>query len=291
MTFGLKLASFYAELLRQRERLTQAREGIAYGAISGPVGTYAYLQPEVEAYVCNKLGLKPDPISTQVISRDRHAALFLAFAEVAATLERICLEVRHLQRTEVREAEEAFTKGQKGSSAMPHKRNPILTENVTGLSRLVRSLAVGSLENIPLWHERDISHSSNERIIAPDITIGLDFMIGRVTGIVKNLVVYPENMQRNLDLTGGLVYSGTLLVELAARGIAREKAYSLVQRHGLATWDQLNAEGAANPAFPERIKSDPEITTLIPAGELAKFFSLDHHLKHVDYIFKRVFGE
>ena len=225
-----------------------------------------------------------------MISRDRHAALFLTYAELAGTIERICIEIRHLQRTEVREAEEAFSKGQKGSSAMPHKRNPILTENVTGLARLVRALASSSLENIALWHERDISHSSSERIIAPDITIGIDFMIGRVTGIVKNLQVYPENMKRNLELTGGLVYSGTLLVELAARGIAREKAYALVQRHGLATWDQLNQGGVANPSFPERIKNDPEITALIPAGELARLFSMDHHLKQVDFIFKRVFG-
>ena len=289
-TFGLKLALWYAEVARQKQRLLAGRKDIAVGAISGPVGTYAHVSPDVEAHVCKALGLLPDPVTTQVIQRDRHAALFLACAQLASTIEKIAVEIRHLQRTEVREAEENFTKGQKGSSAMPHKRNPILTENLTGLSRLVRSWAHTSLENNPLWHERDISHSSVERVIAPDIMITLDFMLGRINGVVANLQVYPENMKRNLDSTHGLVFSGTLLVALAEKGISREDAYSLVQAHALATWDEMNAGGAPSKSFPERVKEDIKITGMLSKDELEEIFSLDRHTRQVDFIFNRVFG-
>lgn len=288
ITFGLKLASFYAELKRHLARVKFARADMATGAISGPVGTYAHLSPEVEKFVCEKLGFKPTPVSTQVISRDLHTALFLSFAQLAASLERIVVEIRHLQRTEVREAEENFTKGQKGSSAMPHKRNPVLSENVTGLCRMIRSWAETSLENVPLWHERDISHSSVERIIAPDITITLDFALARVTSIIKDLKVYPENMKRNLDLTKGLIYSGTLLPLMAAKGMKREDAYSLIQKHAMATWDEIN-QGIAGPSFEKRIKEDAQITSMFKEAELNEVFSLKHHLKNVDFIFKRTF--
>lgn len=289
-TFGLKLAGFYAELKRQRKRVASAREDIAVGAISGPVGTFAYLSPSVEAHVCKKLGLKPAPVSTQIIQRDSHAALFSAFAQTASSLERIAVEVRHLQRTEVREAEEFFSKGQKGSSAMPHKRNPILSENVSGLARLVRAWAQASLENIPLWHERDISHSSVERVIAPDMTVTLDFMLARSISIISGLQVYPDNMMRNLDLTQGLIYSGALLVSLAEKGLSREHAYALTQRHALATWELFN-EGKEGPSFAERVKGDPEITSVLSSSELKEVFSLERHLKQVDAIFDRVFNK
>lgn len=290
-TFGLKLAVMYAEVKRQKVRIQNAREGIAVGAISGPVGTFAHLGPKIEEYVCAKLNFKPDPISTQVIQRDRHAELFLSFAQLAATIEKIAIEIRHLQRTEVREAEEEFTKGQKGSSAMPHKRNPVLSENITGLSRLVRSMATSSLENIPLWHERDISHSSVERVIAPDITILMDFMLARGANLIRNLRVYPENMQKNLELTQGLVYSGALLVKLAANGLSREDAYKLVQSHALETWEEINLGHLKVKTFPERVLADSKITTLLGAEELKAIFSLDRYLEHVDYIFNRVYGE
>ncbi|MBP9837243.1 MAG: adenylosuccinate lyase [Proteobacteria bacterium] len=289
ITFGLKVGSWYAELKRQQQRIKQAREGIAVGAISGPVGTFAHLSPKVEEFVCSKLGLKPSPVSTQVISRDIHAALFLSFAQLGATIERIVVEVRHLQRTEVREAEENFTKGQKGSSAMPHKRNPILSENLTGLARMLRSWADASIENVALWHERDISHSSVERVIAPDITITLDFMLARLHSIVKDLQVYPDNMKRNLDLTRGLVYSGTLLVELAASGLSREDAYAKVQKHALDTWDEINS-GIGDKTFEDRVKADKSITDKLSAQKIAEIFSLEPHLKHVDFIFNRVFN-
>lgn len=291
-TFGLKLASWYAELDRRRAAVRAAREGIAYGAISGPVGTFAHLSPQVEEYVCEKLGLKPEPVSTQVIPRDRHAALFLSFAEVGNALDRICTEVRHLQRTEVREAEEFFSSGQKGSSAMPHKRNPILSENVCGLARLLRGWAFSSMENVALWHERDISHSSVERVIAPDMTIALDFMLHRVHSIVDNLVVYPENMKRNLELTHGLVYSGSLLVVLAKKGLTREAAYEVVQRNALALWDELSTTSPGTPvkSFPERIMADKQVAGLLSPEEVKEAFSLQSHLAHVDTIFSRVFG-
>jgi adenylosuccinate lyase len=292
-TFGLKVATWYDELVRARRRIKEARSEVAVGAISGPVGTYAHLGPAVEKYVCDKLGFEAAPVSTQIILRDRHATLFTAFALLATSLERIAIEVRHLQRTEVREAEEFFSKGQKGSSAMPHKRNPVLSENVSGLARLVRSWAQTSMENVLLWHERDISHSSAERVIAPDATIALDFMLVRVRSIVSGLVVYPENMQRNLEMTNGLVFSGTLLVALAAKGISREKAYSLVQGHALATWDELNTNVplAERRDLEARIRADSEVTSLLSEQELDDAFSLDRHVAHVDHIFSRVFSE
>ncbi len=289
-TFGLKIATWYAELKRQRDRIALAKEEIATGAISGAVGTFAHLGPKVEEHVCKAFGLKPDPVSTQVISRDRHATLFSSFAGLAGTIERISVEVRHLQRTEVRELEESFTKGQKGSSAMPHKRNPILTENLTGLCRLVRAWADASMENIALWHERDISHSSVERVVAPDITVTIDFMLARIGSVIDNMRAYPENMKRNLELTGGLVFSGTLLVELAARGISREDAYKLVQSHALETWEVING-GGEGPEFPERVRADSKITNLLNEKELDEIFRLDRHLANVDFIFARVFGE
>lgn len=290
-TFGLKVAEWYSMLSRSKKRLENAREDIAMGAISGPVGTYAHLSPEVEAKVCAKLGLRAAPVSTQIISRDSHAALFASFAQLASVIERIAVEVRHLQRTEVREAEEFFSKGQKGSSAMPHKRNPILSENISGLSRLVRSYAQASLENVPTWHERDISHSSVERVAAPDATIALDFMLARAHSIVSGLQVYPENMKKNLELTKGLVYSGTLLVELAKRGISREEAYGIVQRNALATWDDLNSGSGDGPSFTERVKADSDIAKLLKEDELEEILSLERHTKEVDFIFNRVFGE
>jgi len=293
-TFGLKLAVWYAELQRQKRRIELAREDIAVGAISGPVGTFAHLSPEVEEYVCQKLGLTPAPASTQVIQRDRHAALFSTFAQLGGTIEKIAVEIRHLQRTEVREVEEAFSKGQKGSSAMPHKKNPILTENVTGLARLLRGWASSALENIALWHERDISHSSVERVIAPDATIALDFMLYRISGVVENMRVYPENMKRNMELTHGLVFSGTLLVALAEKGLSREDAYKLVQTHALETWDAMNSSHGNNsnssPSFPERVLADSKITNILNKSELDEIFSYKRHFAQVDFIFKRVFG-
>ncbi|MFN8389633.1 MAG: adenylosuccinate lyase [Bdellovibrionota bacterium] len=290
-TFGLKAASWYDELKRQRRRIRFAREDIAVGAISGPVGTYAHLSPEVEAHVCASLGLKAAPVTSQVISRDNHAALFLSFAELGATLERIAIEIRHLQKTEVREVEEPFRKGQKGSSAMPHKRNPELTENVTGLARLLRAWASSSLENIALWHERDISHSSVERVIAPDITVTLDFMLARMTGVVQDLQVYPKAMQRNLDLTKGLVYSATLLPALADKGISREEAYAIVQKHAFDTWAEIDAGNRDGAGLLERVKADPKVASLLTPAELDDIFSIRRHVAHVDYIFSRVFTE
>jgi adenylosuccinate lyase len=289
-TFGLKLAIFYSELERAKERVEFARKGIAVGAISGPVGTYAHLSPKVEEFVCSKFGLSPEVISNQVIQRDRHAALFQSFALLAAILEQVCVEIRHLQRTEVREAEENFSKGQKGSSAMPHKRNPVLSENVTGLSRLVRAMAESSLENVVLWHERDISHSSVERVIAPDITTLLDFMLARTNSIIENLKVYPENMRLNLELTRGLYFSGTLLVELAKKGLSREEAYALVQEHALLTWDEINSRDITGTSFQEKVAKDERIYNVLSKEELDQIFLVDRHLAQVDYIFKRVFG-
>ncbi len=288
-TFGLKVAGWYTELRRQQQRLRLAREEIAYGAISGPVGTFSHLDPSVEEFVCKRLGLKPEPVSTQVIPRDRHANLFLRFAELGGSLERICVEVRHLQRTEVREVEEDFTKGQKGSSAMPHKRNPILSENVTGLARLLRGWAFSSTENVALWHERDISHSSVERVIAPDMTITLDFMLARVTSIVKNMAVYPKNMLNNLESTRGLVYSAGLLVSLEHKGMEREEAYRLVQKHALETWDSL--EDPKAPDFATRIKGDKRVQQFLSGTELADVFSLKKQLEKVGFIFNRAFPE
>jgi adenylosuccinate lyase len=282
-TFGLKLAQAYAEFARAKERLTLARAEIATCAISGAVGTFANIDPRVEAYVADKMGLTPEPISTQVIPRDRHAVYFATLAVVASSLERLATEVRHLQRTEVLEAEEYFSEGQKGSSAMPHKRNPVLSENITGLARLVRSYALPAMENVALWHERDISHSSVERVIAPDATVALDFALVRMTGLIDKLVVYPENMRANLDRLGGLVHSQRVMIALTHKGIAREDAYRLVQRNAMAAW-----QGKGD--FLSLLQADADVAKALPAAELESLVDLAHHLKHVDTIFARVFG-
>ncbi|HET9935239.1 MAG TPA: adenylosuccinate lyase [Methyloceanibacter sp.] len=282
-TFGLKLAVAYAEFARARERLVRAREEVATCAISGAVGTFAHVDPRVEEYVAKKLGLKVEPISTQIVPRDRHAAYFAAIAVVASSLERLATEIRHLQRTEVLEAEEYFSEGQKGSSAMPHKRNPVLSENLTGLARLVRGYVMPALENVALWHERDISHSSVERVIGPDATVALDFALARMTSIVKDLVVYPERMQHNLDRLGGLIHSQRVLLALTEAGVPREEAYRLVQRNAMKVW-----EGGAD--FLEALLADKDVTKALSAKEIRAQFDLGYHLKHVDMIFKRVFG-
>jgi len=284
VTFGLKLASFYAEMQRNRVRLAAARENIATGAISGEVGTFANIDPYVEEYVCSKMGLKPEPVSTQVIPRDRHAEYFCVLAVIASSMERIAIEVRHMQRTEVLEAEEFFSKGQKGSSAMPHKRNPILSENLTGQARYIRSLCIPALENVALWHERDISHSSVERYIAPDATVALDFSLRRLNGLVKNLVVYPENMQRNLNQMKGLVFSQKILLDLTQAGVSREDSYRLVQRNAMKVWEQ----GAD---FQTELLADREVAGALGEARIREAFDLNYHLKHVDTIFKRVFRE
>jgi len=283
ITFGLKMASWYAELSRVRERLERATKGVSFGMISGAVGTFAHVHPDVEKHVCEKLGLQPDPVTTQVISRDRHAEFFGALGLLGASLERFSVEVRHLQRTEVREAEEPFTAGQKGSSAMPHKRNPILTENMTGLARLLRGDAATSVENVALWHERDISHSSVERVIGPDATILADFMLFRFTRLVAEMRVYPERMQENLEFTGGLIYSQRLLLELARRGIARQTAYVFVQRNAMKFYE----EGAD---FLEALLADEELRKHLSEEEIRGVFDLGYHTQHVDEIFRRVFG-
>jgi len=282
-TFGLKLAGHHAEFSRARERLAMARFEIATCAISGPVGTFASVDPRVEAHVAEKLGLVPEPISTQVIPRDRHAAYFAALAVVASSIERLAVEIRHLQRTEVFEAEEPFDVGQKGSSAMPHKRNPILTENLTGLARLVRSAVTPAMENVALWHERDISHSSVERGIAPDATVHLDFALRRLASLLERLVVHPENMRRNLDRMGGLVHSQQVLLALTQKGMAREAAYAAVQRNAMQVW---RGEGR----FLELLRADPDVRDHLSDAELADLFDLAWHFKHVDTIFNRVFG-
>jgi len=284
VTFGLKLASFYAEMQRNRIRLAAARENIATGAISGAVGTFANIDPFVEEYVCGKMGLKPEPVSTQVIPRDRHAEFFCTLSIIASSIERIAIEIRHLQRTEVLEAEEQFTKGQKGSSAMPHKRNPILSENLTGQARYIRSFCVPALENVALWHERDISHSSVERYIAPDATVALDFSLRRLSGLIKNLVVYPDNMLKNLNQMKGLVFSQKILLDLTQAGVSREDSYRLVQKNAMKVWE----EGAD---FKAELLADPEVVGALGEAKICEAFDLDYHLKHVDTIFRRVFGE
>ena len=281
-TFGLKLAVAYAEFARARERLERAREEVATCAISGAVGTFAHVDPRVEAFVAKKLGLKVEPISTQVVPRDRHAFYFAILAVIASSVERLSTEIRHLQRTEVLEAEEYFSPGQKGSSAMPHKRNPVLSENLTGLARVVRGYAVPAMENVALWHERDISHSSVERVIGPDATIALDFALARLTGIVKDLVVYPDRMRRNLDRLGGLIHSQRVLLALTDAGIPREEAYRLVQRNAMKVWE----DGAD---FLEALLADPDVTKALSAETVRAQFDLGYHLKHVDTIFARVF--
>ncbi len=282
-TFGLKLAQAYAEFARARQRLLNARAEVATCAISGAVGTFAKVDPRVEAYVAEKLGLTPEPISTQVIPRDRHAMYFATLAVIASSLERLAIEVRHLQRTEVLEAEEYFSEGQKGSSSMPHKRNPVGSENITGLARVVRSYCLPALENVALWHERDISHSSVERMIGPDATVTLDFILARMTGLIDKLVVYPEAMARNMDRLGGLIHSQRVLIALTQHGVSREDAYRLVQRHAMEVW-----QGKGN--FLALLQADPEVTRALKAAELAALFDLDYHLKHVDTVFARVFG-
>ncbi len=282
-TFGLKLALAYAELARCRDRLLAARAEISTCAISGAVGTFANIDPRVEAYVAEKLGLKPEPISTQVIPRDRHAAFFATLGVVASCVERLATEIRHLQRTEVLEAEEYFAPGQKGSSAMPHKRNPVLSENLTGLARMVRSAVTPALENVALWHERDISHSSVERMIGPDATITLDFALVRLAGLIDKLVVYPENMRRNLDRLGGLIQSQRVLLALTQKGVSRDEAYTLVQRNAMPVW---RGEGD----FLTLLKADKDIAHALNAKELDGLFDFAYHLKQVDLIFERVFG-
>jgi adenylosuccinate lyase len=284
VTFGLKLASFYAEMDRNRTRLKAARENIATGAISGAVGTFANIDPYVEEYVCGKMGLRPEPVSTQVIPRDRHAEYFCVLSIIASSMERIAIEIRHLQRTEVLEAEEQFTKGQKGSSAMPHKRNPILSENLTGQARYVRSLCIPALENVALWHERDISHSSVERYIAPDATVALDFSLRRLSGLIRNLVVYPDNMLRNLNQMKGLVFSQKILLDLTQAGVSREDSYRLVQKNAMKVWEE-------GKDFQTELLADPEVAGALGEAKILESFDLNYHLKHVNTVFKRVFGE
>jgi adenylosuccinate lyase len=285
VTFGLKLAQAYAEFDRCKARLIAARAEVATCAISGAVGTFANIDPRVEAHVAAKLGLSIEPVSTQVIPRDRHAMFFATLGVVAGSIERLATEVRHLQRTEVLEAEEYFSPGQKGSSAMPHKRNPILTENLTGLARMVRSAVVPALENVALWHERDISHSSVERFIGPDATITLDFALGRLTGVIDKLLVYPERMQKNLDRMGGLVHSQRVLLALTQAGASREDSYLLVQRNAMRVW-----ESDGELSLLELLKADTDVTARLSAAQLTELFDLGYHMKHVDTIFDRVFG-
>ncbi|WP_119268489.1 adenylosuccinate lyase [Taklimakanibacter deserti] len=282
-TFGVKLAYAYAEFSRAKERLAYARKDVATCAISGAVGTFANIDPLIEEHVAKKMGLTPEPVSTQVIPRDRHAMFFAVLAVIASSVERLATEIRHLQRTEVLEAEEFFSPGQKGSSAMPHKRNPVLSENLTGLARLVRSAAVPALENVALWHERDISHSSVERGIAPDATVHLDFALRRLTGLIDKLVVYPENMKKNLDRLGGLIHSQRVMLALTQKGMAREEAYAAVQRNAMPVW---RGEGD----FLTLLQADKDVTAKLSKVELAELFDLGYHTKHVDTIFKRVFG-
>ncbi len=283
-TMGLTLARFYAEMARNRQRITTARTEIATGAISGAVGTFANIDPRVEQHVCEKLGLLPEPISTQVIPRDRHAAFFAALAVAASSIENISTEIRHLQRTELLEVEEFFSTGQKGSSAMPHKRNPVLSENLTGLSRLVRAAVVPALENVTMWHERDISHSSVERNIAPDVTITLDFALDRLTGVIKNLIVYPENMLKNMNKSRGLVMSQRVLLALTQAGFSREKAYKIVQRNAMKVWEE-------GKDFQTELLSDVEVMSVLNQKQVLENFDIGYHTKHVDMLFKRVFGE
>jgi adenylosuccinate lyase len=284
-TFGVKLAQAYAEFDRCRTRLVAARADIATCAISGAVGTFANIDPQVEDYVAEKLGLSVEPVSTQVIPRDRHAMFFATLGVIASSIERLATEVRHLQRTEVLEAEEYFSPGQKGSSAMPHKRNPVLTENLTGLARMVRSAVTPALENVALWHERDISHSSVERYIGPDATVTLDFALARLTGVIDKLLVYPERMEKNLNRMGGLIHSQRILLALTQAGLTRDDSYRLVQRNAMKVWE---ADGALN--LLDLLKADSDVTAQLSHAELEKLFDLGYHLKHVDTIFARVFG-
>ncbi len=282
-TFGLKLAYAYAEFARGRERLVAARAEVATAKISGAVGTFANIDPQVEAYVAEKLGLRPEPISTQIVPRDRHAMYFATLGVVASSVERLATEIRHLQRTEVGEAEEFFSAGQKGSSAMPHKRNPVLTENLTGLARMVRAYALPAMEDVALWHERDISHSSVERMIGPDATVTLDFALARLTGVIDKLVVYPERMLANLNKSGGIVHSQRVLLALTQAGVSREDAYRLVQKSAMQAW-----QGGGD--FMELLKADPEVSRALTESQIEALFDLGYHTRHVDTIFARVFG-
>jgi adenylosuccinate lyase len=283
VTFGLKLAQAYAEFARNRERLVAARKEVATCAISGAVGTFAQIDPRIEEHVAKQMGLAVEPVSTQVIPRDRHAMFFATLGVIASSIERLAIEIRHLQRTEVLEAEEFFSEGQKGSSAMPHKRNPVLSENLTGLARMVRAYVMPAMENVALWHERDISHSSVERMIGPDATVTLDFALVRLTGLIDKLLVYPANMQKNLDRLGGLIHSQRVLLALTQKGAAREEAYRLVQRNAMPVW---RGEGD----FLTLLKADQDVTRYLSNAEIEENFDLGYHLKHVDTIFQRVFG-
>lgn len=282
-TFGLKMLGFYAEFERNKERLKAAKKEVSTCAISGAVGTFATIDPRVEQYVAEKLGLTPEPVSTQVIPRDRYAAFFAAVAVVASSIERLAVEIRHLQRTEVREAEEFFSAGQKGSSAMPHKRNPVLSENLTGLARLIRSYVIPALENVALWHERDISHSSNERIIAPDAMIGLDFALNRLAGIVEKLLVYPENMLANLNRLKGLIFSQRVMLAMVDEGLSREDAYRLVQRNAMKVW-------ANEGTFFDLLSADQEVVAVLPEQKLKELFDTSFYTRQIDFIFKKVLG-
>jgi adenylosuccinate lyase len=284
-TFGLKLAQAYAEFARNRERLVAARDGVATCAISGAVGTFANVPPAVEEHVAGELGLSVEPVSTQIIPRDRHAMFFATLGVIASSIERLATEIRHLQRTEVLEAEEYFSPGQKGSSAMPHKRNPVLSENLTGLARMVRGYVTPALENVALWHERDISHSSVERFIGPDATITLDFALARLTSVVDKLVVYPERMQKNLNRMGGLVHSQRVMLALTQAGLSREEAYALVQRNAMQVW-----QSDGQLSLLDLLKADPDVSQRLSGDQLEDLFDLGYHLKHVDTIFSRVFG-
>lgn len=283
ITFGLKMALWYQEMERNRERLVRAQETISYGKIAGAVGTFSFIDPLVEEYVCGRLGLKPAPVSTQIVQRDRHAEFFSTLAIIASSIDKFATEIRHLQRTEVREAEEYFSPGQKGSSAMPHKRNPVLSENLSGLARLMRSYAMASFEDVALWHERDISHSSVERVIAPDATILLDFMLNRFAGMVDNLTVYPEKMMANLNMTKGLVFSQMVLLKMIEKGITRENAYAIVQRNAMKSW----MEGIE---FKKLLLEDSEVMSYVTPEDIESTFKVENFLKHVNYIFTRVFG-
>jgi adenylosuccinate lyase len=284
ISFGLKMTLWYDEMKRNLLRMERAEEAVSVGKISGAVGTFAHIPPFVEEFVCGRLGLKPAPISTQIIQRDHHAEFFTTLAIIASSIEKFSVELRHLQRTEVLEAEEFFSKGQKGSSAMPHKRNPISSENLSGLARLVRSYGSAALENIPLWHERDISHSSVERVIAPDATILIDYMLNRFTSLIENLIVYPENMKANLEKMGGLIYSEAVLLLLTKKGLSREEAYGVVQRNAMRGWEK-------GEDFKTLLSQDEGIKRLLTQEELDAVFDVRSHLKHIDDIFRRVFGD
>jgi len=284
ITFGLKMALWYDEMKRNVIRMERAKEAVSVGKISGAVGTFAHIPPFIEEFVCERLGLKPAPISTQIIQRDHHAEFFTTLAIIASSIEKFSVELRHLQRTEVLEAEEYFSKGQKGSSAMPHKRNPISSENLSGLARLIRSYSIAALENIPLWHERDISHSSVERVIAPDSTILIDYMLNRLSSLIENLIVYPENMKANLEKMGGLIYSEAILLLLTQKDLSREEAYGVVQRNAMKVWEK-------GGDFKTLLSQDEVIKRLLTQEELDAAFNIQEHLKHVDDIFQRVFGE